>query len=188
MLYFLAYSGLISGVSALIFGLFVYLKNRYNVINQSYGLLSLSLVLWGVPYFFWPLAKTREQALLSFQLLHVGAILVAPTYLWFILALLNIHKKFKKLIITASILAAFLLTFIPSPLFIKDMVPQYIFHYWAVPGVMYHFFLLFWFGCIFFVWLHLGIHYRRSVGSRKNQLKYVLIGTVLGIMGGATNY
>ena len=188
MLYFLAYSGLISGISALIFGLFVYFKNRHNVINQSYGILSLCLVLWGVPYFFWPLAKTKEQAFISFQLLHVGAILVAPTYLWFIFALLNIHKKFKKLIISESGVALFLLFFIPTPLFIKDMVPQYIFHYWAVPGVMYHFFLLFWFSCIFFVWLHLGIHYHRSVGSRKNQLKYVLIGTVLGILGGATNY
>lgn len=188
MLLFLAYSGLITGIAAFIFGLFVYLKNRRGIINQSYGLLSLSIVIWGVSYFFWPLPKTKEQALISFQLLHVGAILVAPTYLWFIAALLNLNKKLKKIIIGAFVVASFFLAVVPTSLFIKDMVPQYIFYYWAVPGVMYHFYLIFWFGCGLYAWLHLLIHYRRSIGSRKNQLKYVLIGTGLGILGGATNY
>lgn len=188
MLVFLAYSGLLTAIAAIIFGLFVYLKNRQSEINKSYAFLSLSIALWGLAYYFWPLADNKQQALISFQILHMGAILIAPSFLWFILSLLDLQRRFRKIIIGSYLISIFLLLTVPTPLFIKDMVPLYIFHYWAIPGFIYHFYLLFWFSCIFFAWFYLIKGYRGSAGTKRNQLKYVLIASLLGFLGGATNY
>ncbi|MFA4889638.1 MAG: ATP-binding protein [Candidatus Omnitrophota bacterium] len=188
MLYFLAYSGLITGIAALIFGAFVYSRNKNNAINRSYGILSLSIAVWGIAYYFWPLAETKKQALISFRMLHIGAILIAPSFLCFILALLGLHKKYKKIIFYSYGVAAVFLILDFTRLFIKDMTPQYIFHYWAVPGITYHFYLVFWFGFTSFAWVQLLREYKKSNGFRKNQLKYVLIASFLGFFGGATNY
>ena len=188
MLYFLAFSGLLSGIAAIIFGLFVYLKNKQSVVNKSYALLSLSIAIWGLAYYFWPLADNKQQAFISFQILHIGAIFAAPSFLWFILSLLDLHKRFKKIIIFSYLISIFFIIIDPTALFIKDMVPMYIFHYWAIPGPGYHFYLMFWFACIFFAWFHLVKEYKLSTGIKRNQLKYVLIASLLGFLGAATNY
>ena len=188
MLYFLAFSGLGTGIAALIFGLFVFLRNRESAISKSYGLLSLSIFIWGISYYFWPLANSKEQAFISFRVLHIGAILIAPSYLWFILSLIELNKKFKKVIVSAYLLSLLFLIVAFTKLFIVDMQPLYMFRYWAVPGIAYHFYLLFWFACVFFAWIFLLKEYLYSSGPRKNQLKYVLIASMLGFLGGATNY
>jgi signal transduction histidine kinase len=188
MLLFLAFSGLLSGIAAIIFAFFVYLKSKNVIVTKSYVATCLGIAIWGIAYYFWPLAETKKQALLSFQILHMGSILIAPSYLWFILSLLDLHRKFKKIVISAYIVSMGFIIIVPTQLFIKDMVPLYIFHFWAIPGIAYHFYLLFWFGCVFFAWFHLIKEYRFTSGSKRNQLKYVFIASVLSFFGGAMNY
>jgi signal transduction histidine kinase len=188
MLRFLAFSGLVSGVAALFFGLFIFLKNKNSIVNQSYSILSLSIAIWGIAYYYWPLADTKGQAFLSFRLLHVGSVLIAPSFFWFIASLLNLQKKFKKLIIFLYGISFLFIATIPTNLFIKDMVPMFIFHYWAIPGIIYHFYLVFWFFCVFFAWSEMVKQYREASGFKKNQLRYVLAASLLGFLGGATNY
>ncbi|MCX5699855.1 MAG: ATP-binding protein [Candidatus Omnitrophica bacterium] len=188
MLYFLAYSGLLSGIAAIIFGLFVYLKDRRSAVNKSYALLSLSIAIWGLAYYFWPLADNKKQALISFQILHMGSILIAPSFLWFSLSLLDLHKKFKKLIVFSYILSVFFIMIDPTVFFIKDMIPMYIFRYWAIPGIAYHFYLIFWFICVLFAWFCVIKQFKYLTKTKQNQMKYVFIASVLGFLGGSTNY
>lgn len=188
MLYFLALSGLLSGIAAIIFGLFVYLKNKQAAINRSYAFLSLSIAIWGLAYYFWPLADNKEQSLISFQILHIGSILIAPSFLWFVLSLLDLHRNFKKIIILVYIISGFFIIVTPTTLFIKDMVPLYIFHFWAIPGIAYNFYLFFWFGCVFFAWFCIIKQYKYLSNAKQNQIKYVFVASLLGFLGGSTNY
>ncbi len=188
ILVFLAWSGLLTGISAFVFGCFVYFKNARHSVNRAYGLLSLSLVIWGVAYYFWPLPASKLQALVAFRVLHYGAILVVPSYVWFIFALLGKEGRFRAVIRMSFLAAAPFFLSVPTRFFISDMVPQGIFKYWAVPGILYHVYLVYWFGFTFFAAWHLFVQMRSSVGSRRNQLRYVLLSSIFGFLGGGTNY
>ena len=78
---------------------------------------------------------------------------------------------------------------IPTKLFIADMVPKFALKFWAQPGILYHAYLIY-----FFSYAILAIDVLRkelrSSGSEKKkiQYKYVLAGTIIGYVGGSTNF
>ncbi|MDD5347260.1 MAG: histidine kinase N-terminal 7TM domain-containing protein, partial [Candidatus Omnitrophica bacterium] len=192
MIYFYAISGLISGFIATAFGFFTFSKNPKSAVNRTYGLLSLGIAVWGYAYFFWPLSQeNRSHFLLSFQMLHLGAILIAPSFLAFILAFLGLHKQKKNLIRLAFLVAAIFAYLDFTPLFIQKLiVPRYFFKLWARPGIAYHLYLVFWSLCVVYPWLLLlkELGTKGLTTFRQNQLKHVLIAAVIGFVGGSSNY
>jgi len=187
-MFFYALTGLINAVTSTFLGFFVYLKNRKSKINQVFVLFCLSVAMWSYAYYFWPEAVDKKTALLSFQLLHIGAIFIPVCYLHFVLVWLNLYKE-KKRILKLGYLASFILCcFVFTPLFIKDMVPKFSFKYWGEPGILYHFFLFIFFLYAFYAFYLLLKAYQKSLGTQREQIKYILIGTVIGYLGGATNY
>ncbi|MCX5707677.1 MAG: hypothetical protein NTY14_01645 [Candidatus Omnitrophica bacterium] len=189
MMLFLALSGIVSGIIATCFGLFVLLKNPRGIINRTYALLSLCIAVWGYAYFFYPLSQNSLPAvLLSFQILHIGAIFIGPSFMLFILSLLNLHKQKRPLILSAFIIGALLVISDFTPLFIKSMSPKLSFKYWANPGPTYHLYLIFWSGCVLYPWYQIIKNYRALTESKQNQIKYVFVASVIGFIGGATNY
>ena len=68
------------------------------------------------------------------------------------------------------------------------MVPKFSFRFWAVPGPLYHFYLLMFFGYAIYCWYLLFKGYQKSSGVMREQIKYVLLGTLIGFVGGSTNY
>jgi len=185
---FYALTGLINAITSTFLGFFVYFKNRKSKINQLFALFCLSVAVWSYAYYFWPGAADKKIALLSFQLLHIGAIFIPIVYLHFILVWLNLYKE-KKAILKLGYLASFILScFVFTPLFIKDMVPKLSFKYWGEPGILYHFFLFIFLTYAFYAFYLLLKAYQKSLGTRRKQIKYILIGTAIGYIGGATNY
>ena len=186
-LYF-SLSGLFNAVASIILGLFVFFKNKSNRINQTFALFCLSVAVWSFFYMFWPLAKDKESTLLWFQLLHIGANFAPITYLHFVATWLGIAKKKKVIIISGYLLAAFFASFVFSSHFIKDLVPKFSMRFWAEPGALYHFYLLFFFGYAIYSSYLLVKYYNRVIGTKKTQMKYIFIGMVLAFAGGSTNY
>jgi len=185
---FYYFSSLLNALTATFIGFFVYFNNRKSKTNQLFVLFCMGVAMWAYPYCFWPGAQDKATALLSFQLLHVGAIFLPIFYLHFILVWLNLYQE-KKRVLKLGYLAGLILTpFVFTPLFIKDMVPKLSFKYWAEPGILYHFFLLIFFSyAIYSVYLLIKA-LTTADETKQNQIKYVLIGTIVGYLGGATNY
>lgn len=185
---FFSMSGLLNGVSCFLLGIFVYLRDRRNLSYRTYFLFALSVGVWSFGYYFWPLAKDKLSALNSFRLLHFGAVFIPIFYYHFILAWTDQIKKRKPSLLIGYILAITIALFIPTKFYIQDMVPKFIFRFWAVPGVLYHFYLVY-----FFFYVIAAIHLifkemKRSQGIRRNQCKYVLWASIIGYLGGSTNY
>ena len=159
---FYALTGLINAVTSTFLGFFVYFKNRKSKINQVFVLFCLSVAMWSYAYYFWPGAVDKKTALLSFQLLHIGAIFIPVCYLHFVLVWLNIYKE-KRGVLKLGYLTSFILCcFIFTPLFIKDIVPKLSFKYWGEPGILYHFFLFFFFLYAFYAFYLLLKAYQKS--------------------------
>jgi signal transduction histidine kinase len=186
---FYALSGLINGIIATVFGIFTLLKNPRGIINRTYAVLSLWIAVWGYAYCFFPISQNnKNHVLLSFQILQIGAIFIGPAFLHFILSLLNLHKQKKSLIYFYYFLGVIFVILDFTPFFIKDMVPKLNFNYWASPGIAYHFYLLFWSVCILYPWYLIIKKFKGFPEFKQNQIKYVFIASVIGFIGGATNY
>jgi len=190
MLSYYALSGLINAIASTVLGLLVYFRDRKNSLNRSFALFCFSVALWSWAYIFWPGAQTKASALLAFQALHVGAILVPIAYFRFTIIFLNLYneKNKQRILKVGYFLVLFFWLFVFTPLYIKDMVPKFSFRFWAEPGILYHFFLLMFFGYASYCWYLLFVNYKKSTGAIRQQIKYVLIGTVIGFLGGSTNY
>jgi len=187
---FYSLSALFNFITSIILGLFVFFKNKKGPINRSYGLLSLSIAFWSGSYFLWQISKQYSEALLWYQLLSIGAIFIPVFYLYFILCLLNKQKEHRVTISFCLIFSMILTPFVFTNLFIKKFGPKFSFPFWADAGILYSVFLLFFFACVLYaVYLMLKV-YRKSVGTeyRRVQIRYVLIASIVGFLGGSTNY
>ncbi len=183
-----ALSGLINGISTSVLGCFVFLKNRKGIINKTFGTFAISMGIWSYSYFLWMIARNEGTALFWSRVLMIGAIFIPASYLHFVFALLNMHKEKKTIISFCYVLSFFFFLLNFSPLMVKSVTSIMYFPYWPEAGSMYSVFLLFFFTCAVYSIYLLFKSLRRAGGVKQNQLKYVFIGTLVGYLGGSTNY
>ena len=183
---FFSITGLINCLTATGLGIFVYLNNKTSEVHQRYALFNLAVAFWSFGYIFWPIAETKQETLYWFRILHIGAIFIPVCFLHFTTAFLKINRK--RVIKSGYFLSLFFLSFIFSPLFIKDMIPISIFKYWGVPGPLYHLYLLMFVIYALYACSLLYKQYRQSEGLRKAQIRCILIGMLIGYIGGSANY
>ena len=139
---FWALSGLINGVAASVFGLFIYLKNRRSSINKLWGFFSFTIAFWSFCYMFWQLSALRTSALFWCRSLMVGAIFIPVAFLHFLLVWLELYENKKKLLSFCYGISFVALVLNFTPYFVKDVRPILYFKYWPQAGVFYLPFLI----------------------------------------------
>ncbi|HNP79403.1 MAG TPA: ATP-binding protein [Candidatus Pacearchaeota archaeon] len=185
-----AISALINAITSLSLGLFVFLKNKRNLINYTFALLSFSVFLWSVFYFLWQNSNDYAAALLYTRLLSIGSILVPIFYLHWVFAFLEIKDKNNNIILSLGYIAtAIFLLFSSTNLFVKDVEKILIFDYWPKAGPVYTIYLLVsYMGLVGYGTFNLFKSYFSSTGLKRYQIKYIIIGTIIGFFGGASNF
>jgi len=185
---FYAISALINLFASVILGGIVYFKNRKAQINILFAIFTASVALWSFGYYFWQISTNSEAALFWSRTLMAGAIFIPVTYFNFVLVLTDLFQKRKKFLIFSYFIffAFFLSNF--TPLFVNRIEPLYSFEFWPLPGPAFHIFLVIWFAYVIYSTFLLFQKYKLSQGIKKEQLKYVFIGMVIGFAGGSTNY
>lgn len=185
---FYAITGAINAIAGATIGLFVYLKNRKADTNRRFALFCLSAAVWSFAYFFWQVAQTKEMALFWARGLMAGAIFIPITYFHFVVAFLQQQQKRKKLLIAGYALCLFFFLINFTPLFVKDVTPKLTFSYWPEPGIFYPSFLLIFFTYVVYGWQLLFRALGQATGIRRQQIIYVLLGSIISFLGGSTNY
>jgi len=185
---FYAITALINAIASTILGLFIYFKNKKVKINQSFALFCLSVAFWSYAYYFWQIADNAKTALFWSRELMFGAIFITIFYFHFILRLLNKIKENKKILIFGYLIFIFFFFTNFSSLIVKNVRPKLGFSFWPDPGIFYHLFLFFWLFYAVYAIYFLFKEYYSSSGIKQSQIRYILIGTILGYLGGATNY
>lgn len=184
-----AISGLINALMCSILGLLVYFKNKHGNLNKKYALFCLFVAFWSYGYFFWQIAGTKQAALFWCRVLMAGTIFIPVSFLHFTLILLEAYDERRKAIVKFgyAIFSIFLI-FDFTPLFVKDVTPKLFFNFWPSAGIVFLPFLSLWLSyCIYACYLlfrNCGVF----TGTKKNQIKYVLIGIIIGYVSGSTNY
>ena len=123
--------------------LVVFFKNKESPVNRVYAIYSLNLAFWSFSYFKMITAPDEVTGLFWSRALHIGAIFIPMLFLHFGMIFLNINREKRKIIIAGYLICFILLALLPTRLFVMDAVPKFSFHYFIVPGILYHLFSLF---------------------------------------------
>lgn len=182
-----ALAGILTGIFCLIFGLFVYSKNPRREINQIFGLMSLSIILWGFGYGMWQLSQTKEAALFWVKVLSVGIVFMPSLFYHWVLMLLNLRENRRKTLFFGYFISLLFVIFLPTSLFIKTIEPALHFPWWPKAGIFFGFFIIYFIGFLAYSLYFLTKAYKKEVGYKKEQIKYTIFGVLLGAGGAATN-
>jgi len=190
MQYFLSIDGLITGIVALTFGIIVLIKNKKHIVNQTLFLLTVATAVWALGYWRWLMIyDNKELALFWVRILSIGSTLIPIFYFHWIVSLLNLNKQKKKAVTIFYIIVFLFLIFSFSPLFVKDVGPASYFAFWPKAGLLYTLYLFcVYLGLVVYSIYLLLKHYKNFSGLKRTQIKYVLLGSILGFGGGATNF
>jgi len=179
----------INGITAIVFGLFIFLKNWRKATNVTFFLMSVSVAIWSFSYCKWLSVATAPEALFWSRMLNFGATFIPVFYLHWILSILNITKEKKRVLVLGYVLTFLFSLFSFSPLYISSVEHILSFSYWPQAGIFYVFFLIFGYFGLTIYGLYQLIKAKKSADKEKqHQINYVIIGSIFGFGGGATNF
>ncbi len=184
----LQFSAILNAISYLILFFFLLFKKSKNAVSWTLLGLYFFAEIWALGYFFPFTSSSESLSLLSFQLLHVGAVFLTAAHFHFICAFLGITHLKRKAIFMGYALNALILPFVFTEWFISGMSPRGSLTYFFDPGMLYHFWLALWFFYFTYAALLELHHYKQTSGIKRVQLKYLLIANVIGFLSGSTNF
>jgi len=178
-------------ITAISVGILVYIKNPKRKVNRKWFFLSLSVSMWGLFLGFMFNANDAQTSLVHTRMLLFASIWIPITFYHFIIVLLDLEKnKRQKNILFAGYTTTILLWLANfTPLLAKST------RYKVLAGCFYpdagplmivyilFYILLAWYSCIL---MYKTI--KVATGKKKNQIQYLLLGTSVGFVTGATTF
>ncbi len=175
---------------SVVVGVFSVYRNPKSKIAFLWLLTTLSIATWGVGYTLILFSNTPEQARLYLRIVYFGATLAPILTFHFIAAFLYKTTQLKHLLILGYTLSSIFIFLANSTDLIVSGV-QYMEnfgHYEEVSGIGFKFYLLYFlFFVIASVWI-LVQGYRNSSGAYQRKIKYLLLASVIGFVGGMSNF
>jgi len=183
---------LAAGILNTFIGLIIYFKNRKALPNILFGLVTFSFAIWCYSWVALLSIKEEDGGLAIFfaRLLNFGAVFIPFFYFHWIISILGLIKKEKISIIAGYIIALFFGLLSWSNSYVENIHPILFFPNWPTAGSLYKWYLIFgYFPFVLYATYRLLKHIIISQDeNRKNQLKYVILVTVLGFGAGALNF
>lgn len=180
------YMDLITSISVLLFGFFVFSKNRRQIINQLFFLFSCSVFVW---LFFYALAfkeGSSDNAYHLFRLGYIGVSFIPTTWVHFTLIFLDQKFKYRTFCIAASYVTSGVFTILSlfTGVFIKDVHVYEWGLYPAVNPVVHVPFLVFFISLfsltITLLFLSLLLDEQKLNSVKAVKIRYILVATVVG--------
>lgn len=186
---FLALSALINVITSSVLGLLVFSRKKTTV-NISFVILCFSVAIWSLGYFFWQISNSAESSVFWLKFLTIFSIFIPVTFFNFSAVFLKLYKKvvYRILAYIGSGAALAVIVMTSTDYLVKGVEPKLSFDFWPIAGDWYWSML-----AIFFAYFALSFYvfakeYFKATGIYREQIKYILIGTSLGFLGGATNF
>ncbi len=167
-------------------GIAVYFNTEHQKVSTSFMFYNISVAVWSFGYFLMITANSYQVALLSNYMLHIGAIIIPVLYFYFITALTDSYDRYKNILPFFVFLVLSFLFLNLSDLFIKDVVPKYIFNFAPDAGSLYILFPVFFFSIIFFSLYILINTIIKTSHENSIRLIFILIASIAGFVGGGS--
>ena len=175
---------LVSSITIFALAIFTYLKGKEKRVNQTFALYSVATALWAGAEAFSIITSDRNLSLFLWRLNHVGVIFIPVFFIHFVYSLLEIKGKKKRIVVICYLISIVFLIFDFTKLLILEVVPKFSFKNFINPGIIYPFFFSFWIIEAIYGLYELIRAHGKSIGVKRNQLKYLTWGTLIGYLGG----
>ena len=173
----------------IIAGIFVYSRDRTNLVNKTWAFLCLSVGVWHFGRYMMAISQDAPQALFWCRILYIGAIFSPTLTLHFIFALFS-KVKSKKLILSlcySSVLAQLVFNF--TGIYITDVVLKNNLGFYEYPNKFYLVHFLAYLVILGFILKELVLEFKTtSYILVRNQIKYVIIASSFGFFSGLTSF
>jgi len=181
------YYGLLAvAISAFFISLIVYIKAYQDNKRTAFLLVNAATGIWALSLFIFHMYHELEIFWLRFS--HLAAIFVPVTFIHFVFVLLNELPKRKKQLTIFYLIALGLGLSSFTNLSISGIVYKKIMGYHLVPGPVYKVFSMVFFFLMFYGFFLMVKALRRSSGFKKNQIRYFLLGSILGFGGAISTF
>ncbi|MDD5594100.1 MAG: ATP-binding protein [Candidatus Margulisbacteria bacterium] len=179
---------LFTAVTSAALGLFVYSQDRHKAPNITLGLLSAAIGAWCFGQFMGAINTSKEVVLFWTRANIAAAIFIPVFYFHFVLAFINRLKENLPGLGLAYLSAGILLLLDLTPWFVADIAPRLNYRFYPVAGIVYPFFSLYLLTLIIVAFVQQLVFLKNSSGAAANQMKYVLIASIVGFAGGLTAF
>lgn len=186
--WFLALSGLTNFFTSAFLAAVVLLHNYKNYQNRAYFYLNATIALYSFGYFFWQVSFAENEALFWFKFLTTGLIFINAAYLHFILTLTGMTKSRQREVLLYYFLNIIFAYCNIAGLFYTKLEARYGLGFWPVVTPLFNTYLFFWFWQAFYGLYLLLREWRRSDGTRCEQIKYLTIAALMVFAACATNW
>jgi len=180
-----AISNFFTSLATLSLGIFVFFSNRKSKVNRIFCFYSLSISVWSFFTAFHAFTSFKSVSLLSAKMMHLGVPLIPILFFHFCLAILDSYNKYRnKLFVGYLISFVLIILNFSSNLIVLRVRPKLGYQYFMDGGIFYPFLIL-----SFLVYTLFGLYLLLkgcfvSTGNKRNQLKYLFSGSLLGYIFG----
>lgn len=182
-----ALSGLLTGLSSLAFGYFVYWKGAHRPLNRLWFIFTVSVAVWGFGGMWIALAPTPNQALWAWRLAFACGVVWIPIFFHhFVRTFCNLPGRAFMFFAYATGIAVFPMCF--TNLFFSDVRFAFSSFYFSLPGAIFPLFTVWWVMMVVYSHYLLYKMHRVTSGPRRRQIEYFFLATAIGYAGGSLDY
>jgi two-component system NtrC family sensor kinase len=182
-----ALSGLLTGISSLAFGYFVYWKGSNRLLNRLWFIFTVSVAAWGFGGMWIALAPTPSQALWAWRLAYACGVVWIPIFFYhFVHAFCNLPGRTFLILSYATGMIVLPLCF--TNLFFSGVRLTFSSFYYALPGTVFPLFVVWWVTMVVYSHYQLYRKHRVTSGQKRSQIQYFFLATAIGYLGGSLDY
>ncbi len=188
MINIFALSGILISITSGLMAVLMFVVGNVKL-HYLWGAFCVSVFIWGLGAYFIGTTNNAVVADTWWRITHIGIIFIPILFLHFVYEFLGLSKR-KNIIIVYLIGLFFLITDVVGNLFIANM--RWVFnqfYYDSPPGVLYPFFIIFFFGLIIYShYILWQAHKKTNDILKKIRIKYFFIGMIISFMGGSLSF
>jgi len=180
-------TSLINGVFALGAAIYLIIYKRKTPVCLNFAGFALATGLWATFYAIWLFQSDEAAALFSIRLAMCASNFIPFLFLIYVCTLSEI-KLPKPITLGLYIIPCLLAAVSFTPWMIHKVEPRMFFPYWPLPGIIMHCYVFMFSVIIAIALTLLFIEYLRAQSIRRWQIKWVLVASAIGFLGGMTNW
>ncbi|MBL8013804.1 MAG: hypothetical protein JNN05_08160, partial [Candidatus Omnitrophica bacterium] len=169
-------------------GLFVFLRNPKGIANRTWGLFTLSIVVWTFGQFMESTIMVESNALQWNYFLLPGVIFIPISFMNFMFALQDCLYENRHLIRIVYFTGGIFIILLFTNNLIKGVVYRAPFGFYSNPKILYYLFLLFFLLVVVYTYTITFIKYKSFNEHKKLQLNYLIAATIIGFICGTFNF
>jgi signal transduction histidine kinase len=182
-----ALSGLLTGITSLSFGYFVYVKAPARHLNRLWFVFASSVAVWGFGGMWIGLARTEMEALWAWRLAFAFGVVWIPIFFYHFVCVFSERTHRPLLLLSYGIGLCFFPLFFTDLMFPRVRLAFESFYY-SEPGPVFPAFFAWWVGTVAYAHYELLREHNRASGQKRNQIRYFFLATAIGYTGGSLDY